>query len=100
MPSRHSGHFVQIWRPVFAGSRYDMPDFVEVAGRTVERTISQYRYDTAEGWTGVSRELPLREARRFARAYSQAGFPARVLFLGNGGEHKIVLALKGHRRKK
>ena len=96
MPSSHTGHFVSIWRPVTPHNQVS-PEFVPVAGRMVSTTINQWRFDRQDGWAPVSREMPLRRAKKFARAYRQAGFPTRVYFDGHG-VYKLVLDLKPARK--
>lgn len=95
MPNRRSGHIVQIWRPV--GDRRTV-QFVDVEGRSVATTVSREWFDQWE-WTSMSRELDLRRAKRFAKAYARAGFPTRVIrqsaFLVN---RVIVLELKPARK--
>jgi hypothetical protein len=69
---------------------------VDVAGRTVGRTVSPGLFRLNNGWTVMSRELPFRRARRFAKAYARAGFPTRVVLENNNGSSEIVLELRGH----
>lgn len=76
-----SGHFVQIWRP-FSPDQW--PKYVEVEGRSVATTTSNPR------WVNTGRELDLKRARRFAKAYKRAGFKTRILFRGNDGKEKVI----------
>jgi hypothetical protein len=99
MPKTRTGHFVHIWRPRFEGSRYDMPKYVEVGGRGLATTIDPELFERTGGWVAVSRELPLRRARRFAKMYARTGFKTRVVFRGNGGEREVVLELDAHRKR-
>jgi hypothetical protein len=96
MPSSRTGHFVQIWRPPHDA----FPEKVVVEGRSWLTTVNPEVHARYGGWSNVSRELPFRRARRFAKAYARAGFPARVLFRGNDGKSDVVLELRAHRRKK
>jgi hypothetical protein len=78
MPSRHKGHFVQIWRPTHGKDIW--PKYVDVEGRIVSTSINRDSWAATQGgWGGVSRELPFRKARFFAKAYSRAGFPVRIV---------------------
>lgn len=94
MPSTRTGHFVQIWRPPHDG----FPKKVEVAGRSWLTTVNPEVHVRYEGWSNVSRELPFRRARRFAKAYARAGFPTRVVLENNNGSNDVVLELKPSRK--
>jgi len=89
MPSNHKGHFVQIWRPTHGPDVW--PKRVNVEGRVVATSIARDSYiaKAAEGWSFVSRELPLRRAKFFAKAYSRAGFPARIVKVDGNGERIV-----------
>src|SRR5690349_404749 len=102
MVSRHSGHFVQIWRPLGARTyampkpkrpnwrTVDHPNYVEVEGRVIQRTVAEYPYYALDGWFYVSRELDKRRAKFYAKAYKRAGFKTRILFVGNDGSKRVV----------
>lgn len=94
MPNSHTGHFVSIWRPV--GDAF-IGQYVEVAGRTISTHINQAWSDRYDGWTGMSRELSFRDAKRFAREYSRAGFKVRVVYRGQGNS-RVVFELNAHRK--
>ena len=74
------------------------PSRVNPSSDPVATTVSREWFDQWE-WTSMSRELDLRRAKRFAKAYARAGFPTRVIrqsaFLVN---RVIVLELKPARK--
>jgi len=96
MPSRKTGHFVQIWRPIRKDEIW--PSYIEVEGRKWATTIGRGQYALADGWTGVSRELDLRRAKQFAKAYAKAGFPSRIKKIDGDGT-RIVYTKEPNRAR-
>lgn len=103
MPSRRSGHFVQIFKPIGprafrmekpSGSGHlheaPHPNYARVEGRTTSRTVPEYPFYAPDGWFGMSRELSRKDAVRYAKAYRRAGFHSRVLFIGNNGLSAVI----------
>lgn len=89
MPSRRSGHFVQIFKPL--GPRGVVhSNYIEVEGRVTSRTVPEYPFYAPDGWFGMSRELSRKDAVRYAKAYRRAGFHSRVLFIGNNGLSAVI----------
>jgi hypothetical protein len=95
--SIRKGHFVQVYRPIDRTyhpmpkptnprSRGLHPNYVEVYGRTISRTVTSHPFWAADGWYNASRELPRKRAVKFAKAYRKAGLPSRVIFRGHNGE--------------
>lgn len=80
MPSSRTGHFVQIWRTT---APYGTHVYVEVEGRTVAMSVNPDSYWA--GWVHASRELPLKRATFYAKAYKRAGIKSRVIFQGHDG---------------
>jgi len=87
MPSRRSGHLVQISRPV---GDWTVNKLVEVEGRQVSTHASPSFVKAYGSWTAMSRELPLRDAKRYAKAYARAGFKTRVILVMNSGQTRVV----------
>ncbi len=97
MPSRRSGHIVQIWRPVKPSVA---THFVEVEGWTISTTVSQSFYDvvTDQGWASAGREQPLRDAKFYAKAYARAGIKSRVILQMNSGRRCVVVQYRPKRQ--
>jgi hypothetical protein len=102
MPSRRAGHFVQVFKPIASrdwvkpppksprDDRRNHPNYVEVEGRTTSRTVPEYPGYAWDGWFYMSRELPRRQAVKFARAYRRAGFDSRVILRRNDGGWSVT----------
>lgn len=99
MPSRRTGHFVEIWRPMRKPGEdvraVSVTEWEKQRKEVLGRSVSVFRHvntsyatgSVEEGWQTVSRELPRRKARKIASAYKKAGFPSRVFYFGGNGSY-------------
>jgi hypothetical protein len=104
MVSRRAGHFVQVFKPI--GPKWysftmpkprnrrhasEHPNYARVEGRTIERTVNAYPPYAPDGWFYVSRELDLKRAKFYAKAYRRAGFKTRIVLMENSGKTTVVM---------
>lgn len=89
MPSRQAGHFVQVWRELRpVGFKHEYVD----VGRlyALPKTVTSYSPYAPDGWQSVSRECSLKDARKYARIYRDAGLDTRIILLENSGKKTVV----------
>lgn len=90
MVSRQAGHFVQVWRELRpVGFKHEYVD-VGRAPFAFAKTVSAYSPYWADGWMSVSRECSLKDARKYARIYRDAGLDTRIILMENSGKKTVV----------
>ena len=98
---KRKGHFVQIRRDVIPhGAQQEYVDvgskWYEKVARWAMPAASRWR-SPQPGWSGVTTELPRKDAVRVAKHYNKYGFHTRVILRGNGDGFTVTDEFKTKR---